>query len=70
MGDLPAAARAEIARIIKAANATLGQHQRVDGWRRWPEADFPRTHTLKIRRDEVQAWARAAAQAEAAARRR
>ena len=26
-------------------------------WRLWPEPDFPRTHTLKIRRDEVRAWA-------------
>jgi long-chain acyl-CoA synthetase len=55
--ELSDAARTEIGRMIKAANATLGQHQRVDGWRLWPEADFPRTHTLKIRRNLVQAWA-------------
>lgn len=42
---------------VRAANATLGMHQRVAGWRTWPEPDFPRTHTLKIRRDLVQAWA-------------
>jgi hypothetical protein len=23
----------------------------------WPEADFPRTHTLKVKRDLVRAWA-------------
>ena len=32
-------------------------HQRIVGWRLWPEPDFPRTHTLKIRRNEVRAWA-------------
>ena len=47
----------EIERIIKAANADLSMHQRIAGWRRWPEPDFPRTHTLKIRRNEVRAWA-------------
>jgi long-chain acyl-CoA synthetase len=41
---------------VDAANARLGQHQRVRDWVRWPEPDFPRTHTLKIRRREVQAW--------------
>jgi long-chain acyl-CoA synthetase len=42
---------------VKAANATLGPNQRVAGWRLWHEADFPRTHTLKIKRDLVRAWA-------------
>ena len=55
--ELSPAVRADIGRMIKAANATLGQHQRIDGWRVWPGTDFPRTHTLKIRRSEVQAWA-------------
>jgi long-chain acyl-CoA synthetase len=50
---------ADVGRMIKAANASLGQHQRVDGWRAWPETDFPRTHTLKVRRNQVQAWAQA-----------
>ena len=36
---------------------SLGTHQRIDAWRLWPEPDFPRTHTLKIRRDDVRAWA-------------
>lgn len=49
--------RVAIDAIVKAANAELGMHQRLDGWRIWPEADFPRTHTLKIRRDEVRDWA-------------
>jgi long-chain acyl-CoA synthetase len=46
-----------IDRLVKQANARLGQHQRLDGWRMWPESDFPRTHTLKIKRDTVRDWA-------------
>jgi long-chain acyl-CoA synthetase len=52
-----AALRKRIEPLIKAANSRLGQHQRIDDFRLWPEADFPRTHTLKIRRSEVQKWA-------------
>lgn len=57
-----AANRATIGAAVKAANVTLGSQQRIAGWRLWPEADFPRTHTLKVRRNEVRAWARAAAE--------
>jgi long-chain acyl-CoA synthetase len=49
---LPAAADG-IAAAIRSANATLGPNQRLAGWRPWRDDDFPRTHTLKIRRDEV-----------------
>jgi long-chain acyl-CoA synthetase len=42
---------------VRAANQTLAVHQRVAGWRLWPDADFPRTHTLKVRRDRIRAWA-------------
>ena len=49
--------RAEIDRIVKATNQQLGVHQRIDAWRLWPDPDFPRTHTLKIRRDAVREWA-------------
>jgi hypothetical protein len=42
--------------VIRAANATLAVHQRVVAWRLWPDADFPRTHTLKVQRDRVRAW--------------
>ena len=51
-----AALRARIEPMIRAANARLSQHQRIDDFRIWPEADFPRTHTLKIKRSEVQKW--------------
>jgi len=44
---------------VRAANARLGPNQRIAGWRLWPEAEFPMTHTFKVRRDQVRAWARA-----------
>lgn len=44
---------------VRRANARMAQHGRLDAWRLWPEPDFPRTHTLKIRRDLVRAWAAA-----------
>ena len=49
--------RARIDAAVKAANAALGPNQRIAGWRLWPEADFPRTHTFKVKRDRVRAWA-------------
>lgn len=51
--------RQRIDGLVKQANVRLGQHQRIDGWRLWPEADFPRTHTLKIKRGDVHRWAAA-----------
>jgi long-chain acyl-CoA synthetase len=67
-GDLPggraggllddaADVRARIDAAVKAANGRLGPNQRVAGWRLWPDEDFPRTHTLKVKRDRVRAWA-------------
>jgi long-chain acyl-CoA synthetase len=53
----PAEMRAQIDGAVKAANGTLGPNQRIVGWRLWPESDFPRTHTLKVKRDQVRAWA-------------
>jgi long-chain acyl-CoA synthetase len=41
---------------VKQANSSLSPQQRVRRWVRWEGADFPRTHTLKVRRDEVKAW--------------
>jgi long-chain acyl-CoA synthetase len=52
-----AAVTGRIESVVRAANRTLAVNQRVAGWRLWPDADFPRTHTYKIRRDLVQAWA-------------
>ena len=44
------------AAAIKAANAVLGPNQRVVGHRVWPEDDFPRTHTLKVKRGPIREW--------------
>jgi long-chain acyl-CoA synthetase len=49
--------RAEIDATVKAANATLAVQARIAAWRFWPDVDFPRTLTLKVRRDQVRAWA-------------
>ncbi|MBI2762915.1 MAG: AMP-binding protein [Chloroflexi bacterium] len=57
LADDVLAVRDRIDAAVKAANLTLGPQQRVSGWRLWPDEDFPRTHTLKVRRDRVRAWA-------------
>ena len=49
--------RARMDAALKAANAALGPNQRIAAWRLWPEEDFPRTHTLKVKRDPVRRWA-------------
>ncbi len=49
--------RRQVDAAVKVANASLGPNQRIAGWRPWPDADFPRTHTLKVKRAEVRAWA-------------
>jgi long-chain acyl-CoA synthetase len=56
IGDV-AAVRARIDAAVRAANKTLAVHQRIVAWRLWPDADFPRTHTLKVKRDQVRRWA-------------
>jgi long-chain acyl-CoA synthetase len=55
----PDAFRERIDAIVRAANGTLGPNQRIVGWRQWPGSDFPRTHTLKIKRDPIRQWAAA-----------
>jgi long-chain acyl-CoA synthetase len=54
----PESIREALDAAVKAANARLGPNQRLAGWRLWPEADFPRTHTFKVKRDQVRAWVR------------
>jgi long-chain acyl-CoA synthetase len=39
--------------IVSDANARLAPHQQIRGYTIWPDEDFPRTHTLKIRKHEV-----------------
>ena len=49
--------RTSIEASVRTANSALGPNQRIAGWWLWPEADFPRTHTLKVRRIQVRDWA-------------
>jgi len=39
--------------IIRQANSHLAPHQFVKGYTIWPDQDFPRTHTLKVKKHEV-----------------
>jgi long-chain acyl-CoA synthetase len=39
--------------VIAQANKQLAAHQQIRGFTIWPEEDFPRTHTLKVKRPEV-----------------
>jgi long-chain acyl-CoA synthetase len=45
--------QADAAEIVKRANATLGSAQRIRRWMVWPEPDFPRTPTQKVRKPAV-----------------
>lgn len=47
------ASEEEVARALKAANRKLALYQRIELFSLWPEEDFPRTHTMKVRRAEV-----------------
>jgi long-chain acyl-CoA synthetase len=53
--------KASIEAAVREANANLGPNQRLAGWRFWPEGDFPRTHTLKVKREPIRQWATGAA---------
>jgi long-chain acyl-CoA synthetase len=53
----PAATKTRVDAAVRAANGMLGPNQRIAGWRLWPGDDFPRTHTLKIKRDPIRRWA-------------
>ncbi|HEX8919304.1 MAG TPA: AMP-binding protein, partial [Chloroflexota bacterium] len=44
---------ADAGAIVSQANATLAPHQQVRSYEIWPEPDFPRTHTAKIKQAEV-----------------
>ncbi len=36
--------------IVRDANVQLGAHQQIRGVTLWPDEDFPRTHTLKVKK--------------------
>jgi long-chain acyl-CoA synthetase len=39
--------------LIQQANKQLAPQQQIRGFTVWPETDFPRTHTLKVKRQDV-----------------
>lgn len=39
--------------IVQQANKKLASHQQIKGFTVWQQPDFPRTHTLKVKRQEV-----------------
>ncbi len=41
------------ATAVATANRMVAEHQRIQGWTVWPDEDFPRTHTLKVKKHEV-----------------
>ncbi len=47
--DDPSQAKA----AVQQANKQLASHQQVRSFTIWPEQDFPRTHTLKVKRPEL-----------------
>jgi long-chain acyl-CoA synthetase len=49
-GQGPAAGSGAVGEIVARANGHLAQHQRLASASWWPEPDFPRTSTLKVRR--------------------
>jgi long-chain acyl-CoA synthetase len=55
---------ADWAAVVQRANLRLEPHQRVTRWAAWPELDFPRTGTGKIRRGAVRDYAQALATGE------
>jgi long-chain acyl-CoA synthetase len=40
----------QAASVVRDANANLGAHQQIRAHSVWPEVDFPRTHTLKVKK--------------------
>jgi long-chain acyl-CoA synthetase len=46
-------ASADAAAAVKQANEKLAEHQKIRRWAVWPESDFPRTPTQKIRKPAV-----------------
>ncbi len=42
---------------VQSANARLNEAQQLRRWLHWPEADFPRTATQKVRKPLVKHWA-------------
>jgi len=48
----------DAAAAVANANRELASHQQIRRWWIWPEADFPRTSTQKVRKPAVAKWIR------------
>ena len=48
----------DAADVVRAANETLAAHQQIRGWTVWPDEDFPRTPSLKVKKPAVIDWLR------------
>ena len=46
-------AGADPSRAVERANRDLARHQHVRRWHVWPETDFPRTPTQKVRKRDI-----------------
>ncbi|OGB83988.1 hypothetical protein A3F66_06880 [candidate division TM6 bacterium RIFCSPHIGHO2_12_FULL_32_22] len=42
--------------IIQEANSHLASYQKITGWSVWPDLDFPRTVTRKVKKNDVIEW--------------
>ena len=42
--------------VVRQANTHLGGHQQIRGFTVWPDDDFPRTASTKVRKADVVAW--------------
>ena len=52
--------------VVRVANSQLGGHQQIRGFTVWPEEEFPRTPTLKVKKPQMIEWLLAAKADEAA----
>jgi long-chain acyl-CoA synthetase len=47
--------REQLTAAVQRANARLARHQRIQSHSIWPEGDFPRTTSMKVKRGEIRA---------------
>lgn len=45
-----------VEQLIQQANEKLASYQHITGWSVWPEQDFPRSVTRKVKKEMVLAW--------------
>ncbi|HVN22319.1 MAG TPA: 1-acyl-sn-glycerol-3-phosphate acyltransferase, partial [Dongiaceae bacterium] len=45
--------KGDLAAVVRRANESLAEYQRMQLWMEWPEEDFPRTNTQKPRRNVI-----------------